>query len=662
MKSPAKFQRTIKSLILQSFCLMQSHFSKPFLQVFIYLMLISGWSLAQIEDSVLSSNKLKKLTLEELMNIEVTSVSGAPEKLTEVASAIQIITPEDMRRSGIVRLPEALRLASNLQIAQANSHDWSITSRGFSGLPTAGGLLSNKLLALIDGRSIYSPLFGGIYWDVQNTVLEDVDLIEIVSGPGGVLWGANAVNGVINIKTKSADNTQGLYVSQIAGVSSFAQDHTVMRYGGKIGENLYYRIYGQHFEMKRETTSDTVNRQIMKQGGFRMDYYPSSNNTLTFQGDFYNGDENNLTRRVLVAGQNALSRFTHTFSEKSNLVIKLYADHTSRKPPTPSSALHYEVFTYDMDIQYHFPIGERQVILMGGEYRYMQDKTNVTALNPQNRIMPLESAFIQDDIAIAKDLLKLTIGNKFLNNVFTGFEIHPTARIAFTPNKNNTIWAAVSRAVRMPSRFDADLVSSTGASFAPMGFESEKVNAYELGYRLKPMENVFFSFATFYNHYTDLRSLNASTDTTMPIIFANGQKAKSWGLEFFSNYQATQWWRMRIGYTFFRKDISTTSSSVIPLSAEFEGVDPENQFSIQSIMDLPKDFDLDITGRYVDVLKSAPPIPSTPAYYSLDIRIAKQFNHLEVSLAGQHLLEKEHFETGNYSIPRSIYGKVICRF
>lgn len=632
-----------------------------FLFVFIALTCISHFAFPQAQDSLFSFSLLKKMSLEELMNIEVTSVSMRPEKLTEVASAIQVLTGEDIHRSGIIRLPEALRLAPNLQVAQANSHDWSITSRGFSGLPTTGGLLSNKLLAMIDGRSVYSPLFGGVYWDVQNIMLEDVDRIEVVSGPGGTLWGANAVNGVINIKTKSADKTQGVYVSQIAGTSSFFQDHTEMRYGSKVGENIYFRIYGQQLEMKRENTSDTINRYNMKQGGFRMDYYPSASSTITLQGDFYTGTEKNILSRTLVTGQNLLGRFTHVFSEASDLTVKLFTDHTTRNTPNARSPLYYEVYTHDVEIQYRFPAGKRQSILMGGGYRYMYDITNTPSLNPRNRSMPLASGFIQDEIAWIPDLLKVTIGSKFLHNVFTGFEIQPSARVAVTPNKQNTLWTSVSRAVRMPARFDADVVTSQGISFAPEGFKSENVIAYELGYRVRPKDNISFSFATFYNQYTHLRSLNAYSSTVTPVIIANNQRAESWGFEFSENYQATEWWRLRGGYSYFKKKIVATSSAVLALSADFEGVDPEHQVILQSIMDLPKNISLDFTGRYVDMLRSTPPIPATPSYFSCDVRLAWQFKNLEISAVGQNILENEHYETGLYTIPRSIYGRVVCR-
>jgi iron complex outermembrane recepter protein len=634
------------------------------------MLLSSALCFGQTQDSIKSSLRLKKLSLEDLMNIEVTSISMRPERLTEVASAIQVITPEAIYRSGVVRLPEALRLSSNLQIAQASSHDFSVTARGFSGLPTAGGFLSNKLLAMIDGRSIYSPLFAGVFWDVQNVMLEDIDVIEVVSGPGGSLWGANAVNGVISIKTKSARATQGLYVSQLAGTSSYIQDNTEMRYGSKIGEDFYFRIYGQHFGIKTKNDSDTINRYRMKQSGFRMDYYPSEASTITLQGDFYAGDEKKRTNRYQTTGQNVLGRFTHLYSDESNLSIQMYFDRTTRKTPDAIIPVDYKVSTLEIDVQYRFPIGNRQSILMGGNYRYLQDMSNIVSLNPQDRVMPVTSGFIQDEIEFIPDLLKVTVGSKFLHNVFTGFEIQPSARVAFTPNTRHTIWTAVSRAVRTPSRFDSDLIGPTAADLTPLGFDSENVNAYELGYRARPVDKLSFSLATFFNQYTDLRSINfypsaTSPDPATPFIFTNDQKAESWGVEFSGNIQLNEWWRFRVGYTYFKKDISTTSDLVIPLFSNFEGVDPKHRAMLQSITDLPKNFQFDVTARYVDQLKSIatePITPSTPAYFTFDARLAKQFNHLEVSIVGQNLIEKNHVETGVYAVPRSVYAKVACRF
>lgn len=622
-----------------------------------HLTFLTSVSFAQKGDSSKSNILLKKMSLEELMNIEVTSVSMRPEKLTEVASAIQVITSEDIRRSSALRLPEALRLASNLQMAQVNSHDWSITARGMSGLPTAGGILSNKLLVTMDGRSLYSPLFGGVYWDVQNMLLFNVDRIEVVSGPGGTLWGANAVNGIINIVSKSARETQGVYVSTTGG--SYLQDRIEMQYGGRIGSKLFYRVYRQRFDQDKTSPTDTVNQWNAKQGGFRMDYYPSQKGTYTLQGDFYNGWEKKGSKYATTNGQNILGRYTYAFSDSSDLKIRVYFDRTDRKTPKARTPFNYELNTYDIDIQHRFSIGNRLSILWGGGYRLMQDLTNSAALSPRNRTMTLFTGFVQEETAIIPNKLKLTIGSKFQHNVFTGVEIQPSARLAIMPNANHTIWTAVSRAVRTPSRFDSDIITATGVKLTPVQFKSEKVIAYELGYRVKPMDILSLSIATFYNQYTDLRSLNTSTNPGTPTIIANDQTAASWGIELSGLCQVLDWWRLRAGYSTFKKKTSSTNSTVLPLSANFEGVDPEYQFTFQSMMNLPKNFSLDLSGRYVSIRKSLPPTPTSPAYFTFDARLAYQFKHFEISIVGQNLIHTEHNEIGVYTIPRSVYGKLI---
>lgn len=614
-------------------------------------------SFAQKGDSSRTAIQLKKMSLEELMNVEVTSVSMRSEKLTEVASAVQVITNEEIRRSSALRLPEALRLASNLQMAQANSHDWSVTARGFSGLPTSGGLLSNKLLVTIDGRSLYSPLFGGVYWDVQNMMLSNVDRIEVVSGPGGTLWGANAVNGIINIVSKSAKETQGIYVSSTTG--SYLKDRIEIQYGGHFGSKVFYRIYRQRFDQEKYSVNDTVNQWNAKQGGFRMDYYPSKKGTLTLQGDFYTGNEKKGSKYALTQGQNILSRYTYAFSDSSDLRIRIYFDRTDRKTPKAKTPFNYQLNTYDLDIQHRFPIGNSVSILWGGGYRIMGDITNAAALSPKSRNMPLLSGFIQEETAIIPNKLKLTIGSKVQHNVFTGVEFQPSARMAFLPNINHTIWGAVSRAVRTPSRFDSDIITATGLKLTPLAFKSEKVIAYELGYRVRPMDVLSLSMATFYNQYTDLRSLNSSSIAGTPTIIANDQKADSWGLELSGLYQFMEWWRLRAGYTTFKMKTSATNASVLPISANFEGVDPEFQFTFHSMMNLPENFCLDASGRYISIRKSAPPTPTSPAYFTFDARVAWEYKHFEISVVGQNLLHNEHNETGVYTIPRSVYGKII---
>jgi iron complex outermembrane recepter protein len=637
----------------------------PAEKAFTVAILISVMFFSTVETSAqdsLSIAKLKKLSVEQLMEIQVTSISMRPEKLTEVASAVQVITGEDIHRSGATRLPEALRLASNLQVAQSNSHDWAITARGFNGLPQSGGILANKLLVMIDGRSIYNPLLGGVYWDVQNVMLDNVDRIEVVSGPGGTLWGANAVNGVINIVTKSAKETQGLYVSAAAG--SVLEDQVEVRYGFKLNDNLFARVYAARMDQRslqldsgRNATKrwhDAMDRWQMTQGGFRLDYSDEGNNTLAVQGDFYTANINDGVSENATDGQNILTRFSHEFSEESHLTLSAYYDRTWRVAPNNiANPFSYELATYDTDLRYRFPIGGRQSILTGLSYRLGKDKTG-QALTPLSRNMPVYGGFIQDEIGIAPEILMLTVGSKFLNNVFTGWELQPSARLSWIVDAQNTVWLAASRAVRTPSRFDSDFIISEEE------FKSEKVSAYELGYRVRPIDNLSLSFAGFYNDYYDLRSLDLIP--TPAIVFGNSQRAESSGFEFSGSYQPESRWRLRGGYTFFAKKTWATDDNVLPVSAEFEGVEPKNQAMLQSIMDLAANLQLDLMGRYVDMLKPGTFTTEVPEYYTLDVRLAWQKKRVELSVVGQNLLESKHEESGLIQIPRSFYGKITCRF
>jgi iron complex outermembrane recepter protein len=628
--------------------------------VLLFFLISSSFAYGQVEDSLLTLTKLKGLSLQELLNVEVTSVSLRPEKLFEVPSAIQVIRNSDIRRSGATRLPEALRLASNLQIAQTNSHSWAITARGFNGLPSAGGILANKLLVMIDGRSIYNPLLGGVYWDVQNTPLKDVDRIEVVSGPGGTQWGANAVNGVVNVVTKSAKETQGLYVSGATG--SLINDYSVIRIGGrsKVDSNLYFRMYLQHFDQENTILSrgsDAKDGWNFLQGGFRMDYFPSQKSTLTLQGDIYEGESNkdSVIRFTSTEGQNLLARFSHVFNENCDLKIQIFYDHTWRRTPRSIQPFFYDLSTLDLDVQHRFDLGSRQNILYGFGYRMQMDATAIN-FQPLKRDMPLYNVFFQDEIALIPKMLKVTVGSKVSHNVFTGYEFQPGIRLGYTPNSNNTLWSAVSRSVRIPTRFDHDF------TVTDVKFKSEKLMAYELGYRVRPTPKLSLSIATFFNHYDDLRSLDTYPDSLFPIIIGNSQKAESWGMELSGNYQIFTRWHLRGGYTYFDRSIWAISSAVIPISKEFESVDPRNIFMLQSMVDISKNLSIDAVGRYVDVLPAATTIVTVPAYFTFDLRIAIHLKPFEFSIVGQNLLQEDQVETGNIRIPRSVYAKIRCHF
>ena len=590
------------------------------------------------------------------MNLEVTSVSKAPEKLTEVASAIQVITNEDIDRSAVARLPEALRLAPNLQVAQVNAHDWAITARGFNGAPIGTNTLADKLLVMIDGRTVYTPLFGGVFWDVQNVLMEDIDRIEVVSGPGGTLWGANAVNGVINVQSKNTKETQGLFVSESLG--TFLQDNVAVRYGGKLDSQLSFRVYGQLFDHRNTTLAsgrDAQDHWNMTQGGFRMDYEVSRKDQFTVQGDLYGGKEDSAV--TYLNGQNLIAKWNHIFSQRSDLTVQTYFDRTHRNITGPDIV--EKLTTYDIELQHHFAIRRRHKILWGAGFRQMHNETRDSAgqlFNPSVRNLQLFNGFIQDQISLVPRRLELTVGTKLLYNDYTEFEFQPSIRLAWLPSIRQTLWAAISRAVRTPSRLDADLPIFRAPGIRP--FQSEKLIAYEVGYRFQPTNRIFASLSAFYNTYDDVRSLDTNALSPSGLVFANNLAAKTWGLEFSGNILVRSWWKLRGGYTWLHKEFRTTSPLVIQGSELLEAQDPTNQLLIQSVMDLPKNFQFDLVGRYIDMIPTARPVPS---YFSLDARVAWVYKRFTFSLNGRNLLEDKHAELGTRTIPRSIYQKISLR-
>lgn len=605
--------------------------------------------------------ELKKLGIEQLMNIEVSSVSRFPEKLQQAASAIQVITNEDIHRSGATRLPEALRLASNLIVAQSNSHDWGITARGFNGAPLANNTSANKLLVMIDGRTVCTPLFGGVFWDVQNVLLEDVDRIEVISGPGGTLWGPNAVNGVINIVTKRAGESKGLYASVALG--TYLKDHIAIRYGTHVGHNLFFRIYGQRFDQDGTQLAegkDGMDKWDLTQGGFRLDYTRDDKNTFTLQSNAYGGKEE-VKDGDFVDGQNALARWTHSIADHSNYSVQLYYDRTWRY--LPEVEFSEQLQTYDLDWQHRFPISQSNHFMYGFGYRVMDDQirnTDRLSFIPANRTLRLFSTFFQDRIIVIRNKLDLTIGTKLLRNDYTGWEWQPGARLAWTADLKNTLWVSLSKTVRTPTRWDVDEV--TPFLFTPSGgFKSETAVTYEAGYRVSANEKLSFSLAAYFNKLSDLRSININPDAPPAYLFANDQKAESLGLEFVGNYHASENVRFRIGYLYLKTEIRSTVQTVIPGSDQFEAIDPKSQLIFQSNLDLFKNIQLDVIGRFVQSLKETIFTPRVPAYSTFDIRLGYRINAFEFAVIGKNLLERSHTEFGSHTIPRSVHGRITCR-
>jgi iron complex outermembrane receptor protein len=640
-------------------------------------------SLARGDNAASSIGELKQLNVEDLMNVEVTSVARHPEKLLEAASAIQVITQEDIRRSGATSIPEALRLADNLQVAQKNSHDWAISARGFN------TDLANKLLVMIDGRTVYTPLYSGVYWDVQDYPLADIDRIEVISGPGGTLWGANAVNGVINIITKSAKDTQGFYAQ--AGGGSRPQDFVDARYGGEINPDTQFRIYSKYFDRGSEVLAngDSASDSWRQgRGGFRVDSDVSTMDKLTVQGDIYEGHEDEQTGGTAdTSGENILGRWSRRFSDTSDLSLQTYIDRTYVTDPAGPlivnglqfagpGILQDDLTTYDVDFQHRFRIGTANSIVWGWGFRYTHDVVSNApslAFLPPTLDRDLYSLFAQDEVALRPNL-SLTIGSKLERNDYTGFEVEPNVRLSWILDSKEALWSAISRAVRTPSRIDQDLYEAAPPHFVLLEggshFTSETVVAYELGYRVQLDQHLSASVSSFFNQYNDIRSTTFTPTTIFPLYFANGLEGDTDGLEFAGNYQVSDAWSLHAGYTLLKEHLHVKPGQTDLNDALNETADPQHQFSLRSSLNLPRHAEFDTALRWVDTLhtNNGPVVGTVPSYFELDSRLAwHASDRLEFSLVGQNLLHNRHPEYGfpeptRPEIERSGYGKFSWRY
>ena len=618
--------------------------------------------LAQQPDSSASAAALKKLSIEQLMNLEVTSVSRRPERLAQAASAIQVITQQDIRRSGASSLPEALRLATNLQVAQVNSRDWAISARGFN------STTANKLLVLIDGRTVYTPLYSGVFWDVQDVPLGDVDRIEVISGPGATLWGANAVNGVINVITKRARETQGLVVS--GGGGTELRGFGTTRYGGALGSHVNYRIYGKGWAREPSVLpggQDATDDWHMEQAGFRLDWDASTINQVTMQGDLYNGRISQATAGdIAVSGGNVVAKWSHTVSANSAVTAQLYYDRTNRNIP---GTFGEDLDIYDVDLQHATRLGARHDVVWGLGYRLINDRVVNSALLaflPPHVTRQWFTGFVQDEIALIPDRLHVAVGTKVEHNDYTGYEIQPSGRVSWRLSPSGTLWAAVARALRTPSRIDRELFFPGQPPYliaGGPGFHSEEELAYELGYRHQ-RGAVALSVATFYSRYHGLRSVEqVNPPTPSPAVIANGQYGESYGAEVTADYLITKGWRVRAGHTELRIHIWPNPGSTDTTRGASESQTPDRQFFLFSSLDLPAHLRLDAGMRAIDDITRQ----QIPGYAELNAKLTWQPTpQLDLSLVGQNLLHDRHAEFGapatRREIERGVYGLVEWRF
>ena len=633
---------------------------------------------------------LTGMSLEALMNVEVTSVSKKAEKQTSAAAAVFVISNEDLRRWGVTTIPDALRRVPGLQVARIDANKWAITSRGFN------SRFANKLLVLIDGRTVYTPLFAGVYWDMQEVMLEDVDRIEVIRGPGGTLWGANAVNGVINIITRPAGKTQGNLVAgtlgnEINGIGA-------ARHGGTLKNDASYRVYAKYSDYDNGyAKGSSHDGWHIGQTGFRTDWERSARDSFTLQGDYYKGEAGEqvsiatgpagpppttiVTRDndTDLEGGNLLFRWSHATGDESEIILQTYFDYLNRN----EVVLNEERSTVDLDLQHQFRLLDRHDILWGIGYRHTDDDSHNNAtfsLDPDDRDVDLFSAFIQDSIGLT-EALSLTIGSKFEHNDFTGFEYQPSARIAWTMADSQTLWGAVSRAVRTPSRGEHDVTlrltpdpaTDPGIPIYAVGdddFDSEEMLAWELGYRLN-FHNIWsVDIATFYNKYDNLRTLDIASAGPGGVLlpFDNRLEGDTFGIEIASQWQVQEGWRINASYTWLKMSLDLDSLSSDTQSESAEDASPNHQASLWSAWNISDNWELDTTLRYVgDVEVSGTDIDD---YVEFDVRIGwKPSPGFELSLAGQNLLDSHHREflpdflaTQPTEVERSIFLKGVWKF
>ena len=635
---------------------------------------------------------LKQLSLEDLGNVEVTTVSKNPQQFFKTPAAIFVITQEDIRRSGATSIPAALRMAPGVQVSQIDADHWSISIRGFA------GQFSKSLLVLIDGRSVYTPLYEGVYWNVQNVLMEDVERIEVIRGPGGTIWGANAVNGVINIITKSADETHGVLAT--LGGGNVDQAIGAFRYGGSVGKGFDYRIYatGSLGGPQFHPDGDTFDHNRMVQMGFHADWKEDRQNTFTVQGDVYRQENGERLQFASISppsetvhddiayfsGGNLLTRWKHTTGDGSDIQVQAYFDRTNGQDLEIGETRD----TFDLDFVQLKRIHGDQGLTWGLGMRLSPDNIIQTlpAINfvPQKRLDSIYSGFAQYELPIIRNKLTLTAGSKLEHNNYTGFEYQPSGRLLWTPTERQSFWAAVTRAVRTPSRLDQDVqynIFDTLLQGIPVFLQvvgdsklkAERLISYETGYRTQVSRNLYLDVTGFYNSYSNLQgygplSLSEGFDPLRLLIlvpYANVVEGHTIGGEIAPEWKIKPWWRVRGSYSFLHVDFTDKPgyTDVGNLLSGYLGSSPTSLASFQSLIDLPKHFELDETYRYSGALPSQAVAP----YSTLDVRLGWHVNsHFDFSLVGQNLLRPSHEEFGGdpgplVGIKRSAFAKITWR-
>lgn len=664
------------------------------------------------EAPVPPAEDLSELSIEELLDLEVFSVSRKDQPQFRVASAVHVLTGEDLRRSGVMSIPEALRLVPGMSVARLNANRWAITCRGFS------EYYANKLLVMIDGRTVYSPIFSGVMWEENDVMLEDLDRIEVIRGPGATSWGANAVNGVVNILSKSARDTQGWLLS--TGCGTELQNQTALRYGGAAGENTWYRIWGKFTShdalmYNEDIDGDDDDRDAHDgwtagQFGFRVDH-EAGRDRLTVQGDVHTTRIDHELLRYNPAtgrnelergdedskGMNLLARWQRAWSKDSELSVQFFYDRLDKVLNfTPT-----RVDTYDLDLQHRLRLGARHDVVWGLGYRTVRDAMDSTpefSFDPESRQESLFSAFIQDEIALVPERLSLTVGSKFDHNYHTGFEFQPSARLLYTPREDLTFWGAVSRAVRTPSRFEDDVtfnrfaLAGPASPFVPrIDFtvhpeddnRSESLHAYELGVRVSPVPSLLLELNTFYQVYNRLVWPTAPTqrftvDGTTPVLLQeqtldDDARGHTYGAEVTAHWKVNERFTLKGGYSHLHLKLYDHGAQDERTHYRYAyGTGPENIAYVTGSFDLPHRLELDLTGHYMDHNRFwVGEMHNVPSFVDLDMRLGWRPNqHTELALIGRNLLDshRPEFEsqTANEPSPteneRGLFLKLTLRF
>ena len=616
--------------------------------------------------------RLTDLSLEDLCDIQITSVSKRSERLSDAPTSVFVITADDIRRSGASSLPEALRLAPNLQVARASANGWAISSRGFNSAS------ANKLLVLIDGRSVYSPLFSGVFWDVQDVMLEDIERIEVISGPGGTLWGVNAVNGVVNVITRSADQTQGRLLAAGAGNR---EAQLALRQGGDLNAGGHYRLYAKQsrrFHTETSTGKKVDDASYTTQLGFRADWAGGTDKT-TLQGDAYTGKREQplpgmisvsgvdlALDTISVSGANLVAKWERRLANDASVTAQATYDRVERTVP-PTFAEKLDIV--DLQLQHAMRPSAAHSLVWGAEYRYaMDDVANspFVAFLPSRVNQTWASLFAQDEIALAA-ALRLTLGARVERNDYTGSEFLPNVRLAWKPSTDHLLWGAASRTVRAPSRLDRDTFVPGEPPFLLAGgpdFRSEVAKVYEVGYRGQPSPDASYSVTAFHADYDRLHTQELAPSRTS-VFFGNGMRGRVRGVEMWGSYQALPTWRLHAGLTRLLQDFEFEPGSIDTANsaASAAGSNPSRQWMLRSSLDLPRQMDLDVTARYVSELA----LPRVPSYLAVDLRWAWQPRHdLELSITGRNLFGPAHGEFTDEStrtaFSRGVFLELVSRF